>query len=163
MTVLDVPGACIYYEIHGSGPLLVLIPGASGLAEGFRAVTTHLAARYSVVLYGRRGFSRSRLDGAQDDSRRLRTDADDLRRLAENLGNPAIVFGAGSGRIVACEVLSRHPAVVDTLVPFEPPAVRYLPDGQAWVRFFTEVYDLYRHSVGLNPRWSSFGHAPSPR
>ena len=156
MTVLDVPGAWLYYEIHGSGPLLMLIPGASGTAEGFRAVTTHLAAHYSVVLYDRRGFSRSRLDGPQDDSRRLQTDADDLRRLAENLGNqPAIVFGASSGGIVSCEVLARHPAVVDTLVPFEPPAMRYLPDGEVWLRFFTEVYELYRRS-GVEPALDLF-------
>ena len=156
MSVLDVPDACLYYEIHGSGPLLALIPGASGTAEGFRRVAEHLAATYAVVLYDRRGFSRSRPDSAQDDTRRLQTDADDLRRLIEHIGTgPAIVFGASSGGIVACEVLTRHPAALAMLVAFEPPAVRYLPNGQAWLDFFTEVYNLYRQS-GVEPALQRF-------
>lgn len=99
MSVLDVAGARLYYETHGSGPLLVMIPGAGGAADVFRMVTEHLAPHYTVVIYDRRGFSRSRLDGPQDYDRRLETDADDVRRLVEHLGDgPATVFGASSGR-----------------------------------------------------------------
>jgi acetyltransferase/esterase len=36
--------------------------------------------------------------------------------------------------------------VVRTLIPFEPPAVLQLPDGQQWVDFFHEVYGLYRRA-----------------
>lgn len=156
MTFLDVPGARLYYETHGSGPLLVMIPGASGAADGFRMVTEHLSAHYTVLIYDRRGFSRSELDGPQDYDRRLATDADDVRRLIEHAGDgPGIVFGASSGGIIALEVLTRHPAVVRTLVPFEPPAVRQLPDGQKWVDFFAGIYDLYRQS-GTEPALGEF-------
>lgn len=92
-------------------------------------------------------FSRSRLDGPQDYDRRLDTDADDARSLIEHLSDePATIFGSSSGGIVALEVLTRHPLTVRTLVPYEPPAVRYLPDGQKWLDFFTGLYDLYRRS-----------------
>ncbi|MDX5961940.1 alpha/beta hydrolase [Rhodococcus opacus] len=147
MSTLDVPGARLYYETHGSGPLLLMIPGAGGNADGFRMVTDHLTAQYTVLIYDRRGFSRSRLDGPQDYGRRLATDADDVRRLIERVSvEPAIVLGASSGAIVALELLTRHPTVVDALVPFEPPAVRQLPEGQKWVDFFSRLYDLYRTS-----------------
>jgi pimeloyl-ACP methyl ester carboxylesterase len=147
VSVLDVPGSRLYYEAHGSGPLLVMIPGAGGVADTFRMVAEHLATRYTVVIYDRRGFSRSRLDGPQDYDRRLETDADDVRRLIEHLGDePATVFGASSGAIVALAVLTHHPFVVRTVIPFEPPVVRYLPDGQKWIDFFTETYDLFRES-----------------
>jgi pimeloyl-ACP methyl ester carboxylesterase len=147
MSVLDVPGARLYYETHGSGPLLVMVPGANGTADVFRMVTEHLAARYTVVIYDRRGFSRSLLDGPQDYDRRLETDADDVRRLIAHLGDePAIVFGASSGAIVALALLTHHPSVVRTIVPFEPPVMRYLPDGQKWLDLFSEDYDLYRES-----------------
>lgn len=43
-------------------------------------------------------------------------------------------------------LLTNHPSVVRTLVPFEPPAMKYLPDGQKWVDFFAETYDVYRES-----------------
>jgi pimeloyl-ACP methyl ester carboxylesterase len=145
--ILEVPGARLYYETHGSGPVMVMVPGASGTADSFRRVTEHLAAQYTVVIYDRRGFSRSQLNGPQDYAHRLETDADDVRRLIEHLSNqPATVFGSSSGAIVALEVLTRHPSVVRTLVPHEPPAVRLLADGQKWIDFFFEVYDLYRQS-----------------
>jgi pimeloyl-ACP methyl ester carboxylesterase len=156
MSILEVPGARLYYETHGSGPLMVMAPGASGTAESFRRVTEHLAVCYTVALYDRRGFSRSDLEGPQDDDRRLETDADDLRRLIEHLSDePAVVFGASSGGIVALEVLIHHPRVVRTLVPFEPPAVRLLPDGQKWVDFFYRIYDLYLRS-GAEPALNQF-------
>ena len=156
MSTLDVPGARLYYETHGSGPLLVMIPGASGTADGFRRVAEHLGAHYTVALYDRRGFSRSRLTGEQDYDRRLETDADDVRRLIDHLSDePATVFGASSGAIIALTVLTRHPSVVHALVPFEPPAVRLLPDGQKWVDFFLGVYDLYRRS-GVEPALTRF-------
>lgn len=162
MSILDVPGARLYYETHGSGPLLVMIPGAGGAADVFRGVTEHLAARYTVVIYDRRGFSRSLPDGPQDCERRLETDADDVRRLVEHLGDePAIVFGASSGAIVALALLTHHPSVVRTLVPFEPPLMRYLPDGQKWVDFFSEVYDLYRES-GAEPALTRFRERTFP-
>jgi pimeloyl-ACP methyl ester carboxylesterase len=68
---------------------------------------------------------------------------------------PATVFGGSSGTIVALEVLTRHPFVVRTLVLFEPPAVRVLPDGEKWVDYFFGLYDLYRRS-GIEPALKTF-------
>jgi pimeloyl-ACP methyl ester carboxylesterase len=134
-----------------------MVPGANGAAAAFQGVAGHLAASHTVVTYDRRGFSGSRLEGPQDHGRRLETDADDVRRLIEHLGDePAILFGASSGGIVVLEVLIRHPAVVRVLLPFEPPAVRQLPDGQRWLDFFAGVYDLYRQR-GPTPALESFG------
>jgi len=147
MSIVSVPGARLYYEAHGSGPPLLLIPGAAGTAESFGKLTAQLAARHTVVTYDRRGFSRSDLDGPQDYDHRLETDADDARRLIEHVsGQPATVFGNSSGAIVALAVLTGHPAVVRVLVPHEPPAMKLLPDGQQWVDFFFAVYALYRRS-----------------
>jgi acetyltransferase/esterase len=156
MSILEVPGARLYYETHGSGPLMLMVPGAAGQADPFKRVTEHLAAHYTVVIYDRRGFSRSQLDGPQADDHRLETDADDVRRLIEHLSHePATVFGTSSGGIVVLEVLTRHPSVVRTLVPFEPAAMRQLPDGQQWVGFFCGVYNLYRQS-GMEPALKKF-------
>ena len=156
MSILDVPGARLSYETHGSGPLMLMVPGATGEAGSFKMVTEHLAAHYTVVTYDRRGFSRSRLDGPQDYDQRLATDADDVRRLLEHVSDaPATVFGSSSGGVVALAVLTHHPSVVRTLVPFEPAAVRQLPDGQRWVDFFFEIYDRYRQA-GMPPALEKF-------
>ncbi|WP_433509710.1 alpha/beta fold hydrolase [Nonomuraea sp. CA-143628] len=156
MSTLEVPGARLYYETHGSGPVMVLITGAPGVADVYRALIPQLAARHTVVVYDRRGFSRSHLDGPQDYGRRLETDADDAWRLIEHLSaDPVIVFGASSGATVALELLARHPSVVRTLIPYEPPALRLLPDGDKWAAVFSEVYDLYLRE-GIEPAMRAF-------
>jgi pimeloyl-ACP methyl ester carboxylesterase len=145
MSTLTVPGAQLYYEVRGDGPLLILIPGAKGEAEVFRPLAHLLSAQYRVVIYDRRGFSRSALDGPQDYDYRLATDADDVRRLIEHLTDqPATVFGSSSGAIVALEVISYSPERIQTVVAHEPPVVSLLPDAAKWLAFFDGVYDTYR-------------------
>lgn len=156
MSVIDIPGARLYYEIRGNGPLLLMIPGANGSADAFRRAAAELAAGCTVVIYDRRGFSRSELAGPQDYGHRIETDADDAARLIGEVGGgPAIVFGVSSGAIVGLEVVIRHPSVVRRLIPFEPPAVRELGDGQEWLDFFHGVYDLY-HRFGIGPAMKLF-------
>ena len=147
MSVLEVPGARLYYETQGSGSLLVLVPGANGDARVFSALAAHLASHYRVITYDRRGFSRSALTGTQDYAHRLQADADDVRRLIEHVGDEqATVFGTSSGGVVALELFARHPAVVRVLVPHEPAALTLLPDAQQWLGFFSSMYELYRRS-----------------
>ena len=145
MNTLTVPGAQLSYEVTGSGPLLILIPGAAGVGEVFRPLAHALISQYQVVTYDRRGFSRSHLDGPQDYEHRISTDADDVRRLIEHLTDqPATVFGNSSGALVALEVISHFPERVQMVVAHEPPAVALLPDAPAWWAFFDGVYDTYR-------------------
>jgi pimeloyl-ACP methyl ester carboxylesterase/SAM-dependent methyltransferase len=162
MSHLDVPGARLYYEAHGSGPTMVMIAGAGGTAGVFRRVIGYLAARYTVVVYDRRGFSRSRPDGAQDYGNRLASDADDVHRLITHVGDePATVFGASSGAIVALSALTRHPDAISTVVPFEPPLMRYLPDGQKWIDVFADLYEMYRRD-GIGPALEAFRERTFP-
>ncbi|MBO0803029.1 MAG: alpha/beta hydrolase [Nocardiopsaceae bacterium] len=147
MSVLSVPGARLYYETLGSGPLMVLIPGANGDGRVFGPVASHLAGHYTVLTYDRRGFSRSELAGPQDYERRLATDADDVRRLIEHVGDePATVFGTSCGGVIALEFLARYPASVGMLVPHEPAAMTLLPDARQWLDFFRDTYGVYRRS-----------------
>jgi len=147
MSLLEVPGARLHYEVRGDGPVVVMVPGSNGTGEAFKGLAEHLAPHYRVVVYDRRGFSRSQLEGPQDYDHRLATDADDLRRLAEHVsGELSIILGVSSGAIIALEALARHPSAARVVVPYEPPAVRQLPDGQKWLDFFSELYDLYRRS-----------------
>jgi acetyltransferase/esterase len=141
---LAVPGARIYYELRGSGPVLLLIPGGNGDAVPFARMADALANRFTVATYDRRGFSRSRLDGPVPD-RRIETDSDDAQRLLKHLSaEPAYVFGSSSGAIVALDLVCRHPRQCRTVIAHEPPITTVLPDGSQWLAFFDEVYDTYR-------------------
>lgn len=144
MPLLEVPGATIYYEVHGEGPPLVLIPGGRGTAEVFRAVLPHLAARHTTVVLDRRGFSRSTLAGPQDGDK-LDKDVDDIHRLIQALGiGPAAVFGSSSGAVVALRLLASHPDAIRVMIAHEPAAVSLIPDDGHWVDFFARMYAVYR-------------------
>jgi pimeloyl-ACP methyl ester carboxylesterase len=64
---LKVPGASLYYEVRGSGPLLLLVAGAPADAGTFAALADQLADHHTVVTYDWRGAARSPLDEPADD------------------------------------------------------------------------------------------------
>lgn len=162
MSHLDVPGARLYYETRGAGPLLILVPGANGDGTVFGALADRLAPSHTVVTYDRRGFTRSALIGAQDYARRLATDADDVARLIQHLGDtPATVLGSSSGAVVALQLVLDHPGVIDAVVAFEPAAMRLLPDGDEWITFFHELYLSYRQH-GPEPALRTFRERTFP-
>ena len=103
-----------------------------------------------------RGFSRSALTGAQDYEHRLDTDADDAALLIKHLSKePAIVLGNSSGAIVSLQLLTRHPGIIRTLIPHEPPAMKLLPDFEELWKAQQDVYDTYRQS-GVLPAFGKF-------
>ncbi|PXX71015.1 TetR family transcriptional regulator [Nocardia tenerifensis] len=145
---LAVPGAGLYYEIRGNGPLLLLITGGNGDAGAFDGLAERLADRYTVVAYDRRGFTRSPLDGAPHD--RIVTDGADAAALITHLGDePAYVLGSSSGAIVALELLGAHPELVRTAVAHEPPMATLLPDAATWLEFFDGIYRTSRTEGNL--------------
>jgi len=84
---LKVPGATLYYEVRGSGPVLMMMPGGPADAATFRRMEGELASRYTVVTYDPRGLSHSTLGEPLDDARMVEIFADDVFRL---LGTVAI-------------------------------------------------------------------------
>jgi pimeloyl-ACP methyl ester carboxylesterase len=73
VATLKVPGASLHYEVQGSGPVLLIIPGMPADAGLYSVVARRLADAYTVVTYDPRGISRSRLDGGAPSSRSCTT------------------------------------------------------------------------------------------
>ena len=61
---LKVPGATLYYEMRGKGPLLVIIPGGPQDAGVFAELAAGMADTHRVVAIDPRGNSRSMFDAA---------------------------------------------------------------------------------------------------
>lgn len=147
MSTLEVPGARLYHEVTGEGPLIVLVSGANGETGMWAPFVRGIESGYRVVAYDRRGFSRSALEGPQDYDHRLETDADDVARLIEHLSDePVTVLGHSSGAIVALETALRHPENVRTLISHEAPVTAWLPDRSEWNSFFADCHRIYRES-----------------
>jgi pimeloyl-ACP methyl ester carboxylesterase len=154
---LKVPGAKLYYEVCGTGPVLLLIPGGPADAGGFAPIRDVLSDRYTVVTYDPRGLSRSPLDGGPEDTP-VQTFADDAHQLLAALRTEAaFVLGDSSGGLVGLELVTQHPEQVRVLVAHEPPLTRLLDDAEEHARFGQEVYDTYR-SEGVGPalaKWAA--------
>jgi len=137
--ILDVPGARLYYERRGSGPLLLMI-GSPMDSTGFAGLAGAFADRYTVVTYDPRGIGNSSREDTTADVT-PKQQADDVHRLLSTLGDePADVFGSSGGAVVGLALVTAHPDQVRTLVAHEPPVVELLPDS-AQVR--TQIEDIY--------------------
>lgn len=51
MVHLEVPGANLYYEVVGQGPLLLCISGANGDVDPWRQLAESLKDRFMVAMY----------------------------------------------------------------------------------------------------------------
>ncbi|MBA3450498.1 MAG: alpha/beta hydrolase [Chloroflexia bacterium] len=139
---LTVPGARLYYEVSGSGPTLLLIPGGPVDAEGWAPIVGLLEANYTVVRYDPRGISRSRLDSPADVP--VAVHADDARRLLMAVGDePAYVLGHSGGGVIGLALVERHPELVQTYVAHEPPLAELLPQGDPRRAANQEIYETY--------------------
>jgi hypothetical protein len=92
---LDVAGARLYYEIRGSGPLLLLL-GSPMDSTGFAGIAAELADSHRVVSYDPRGISNStREDPTQDLTPELQ--ANDVHQVLSELGGgPAYACSAAA-------------------------------------------------------------------
>jgi pimeloyl-ACP methyl ester carboxylesterase len=153
---LKVPGASIYYEVRGSGPVLLMMPGGPADAGAFRRIAGYLESDYTVVTYDPRGISHSTLDAPINDERIVQIFADDAHRLLSATSKePAFVFASSGGATIALELAARHPEQVRTLVAHEPPSPVLLPDPARARADMEEIVQTYE-SAGIGPAMQKF-------
>jgi pimeloyl-ACP methyl ester carboxylesterase len=155
---VKVPGATLYTEVRGSGPVLLLITGGPTDAGMFTDLAGRLADRYTVVSYDQRGHSRSVLDSEPEDIP-VALHADDAAAILADAGNePVYVYGNSGGATIGIELVARHPDLVRTLVAHEPPMMEVLPDAEQWRATFRDIDETYR-TAGVFPAMGVFGAA----
>jgi pimeloyl-ACP methyl ester carboxylesterase len=138
---LHVPGATLYYEVRGFGPVLLMIPPGASDTRAFSGIAKHLDDLYTVVTYDRRGLSRSTLDNVEEEQR-VETHSDDAHHLLATLTTePVYVFGSSGGAAVGLDLATRYPERVHMLVAHEPPAVYLLPEVE---RSYENIQEIYR-------------------
>jgi len=135
---LDVPGACLYYELRGNGSALVLV-GAPMNASSFAPLADLLATEHTVITTDPRGINRSTVSDRDTDSTpEMR--ADDLSRLLAHVdAGPATVFGSSGGAVSTLALAQTHPEQVSTVIAHEPPLISLLDDHDD-LRARTEDY-----------------------
>lgn len=151
---LKVPGATLYYETWGAGPLLLIIPGGPQDAGVFTDIARTLADRYTVVPYDPRGNSRSAFDGEPTELS-LDQQADDAAALIRHLGGSAYVFGTSGGAQIGLNLAARYPQLVTALVAHEPPTMMLLEDPTAEVDGAKALNEIYR-TQGVDAAMAAF-------
>jgi len=154
---LTVPGADIYYEVRGSGPVLLLMPGGPADATTFRKMENDLARSYTVVTYDPRGLSHSKMTAPLDDVRMVEVFADDAHRLLRKVaaGAKSCIYASSGGATISLELAVRHGDELETVIVHEPPTPAFMSDPPATLAAMEDVTETC-NTVGLFPAMQKF-------
>ena len=151
---LAVPGGKLYYEVRGSGPLLLVI-GQPMTSGPFAPLADLLATDHTVVTYDPHGLGESTVD---DSSLPVtpEVEADDLAQIIDAVGGrPADVFASSGGAVAGLALAARHPDKVRTLIAHEPPVTALLPDAPYAYAAIDDIEDAFR-TGGSGAAWGKF-------
>lgn len=145
MPKVKVGGINMYYEIHGRGEPLVLIPGAGSTLSGFARNIPVFSQKYKVIVYDLRGTGQSE---APDVPYTLETLADDLAGLLGVIGiEKAHLMGASMGGMIAQYFALRHPNETKSLILA---CTKF--GGPHEIPVDAEVMDYWQHPEQLSPK-----------
>lgn len=174
---LERPGGRIAYEVAGSGPLVVGVPGMGDLRSVYRFLVPALTdAGFRVSTMDLRGHGDS---DATFDAYDVAAGTD-LIALAEHLGGPAVLVGNSMGAGAAAWAAAEAPHLVAGLV-LVGPFVRNAPVGfaaglafrlallrpwglAAWNMYYAKLYpgrppaDLAEHRARIRESLRRAGH-----
>ncbi len=113
--VLSQDGAKISYLSMGSGPSVLVIPGALSMAADYTAFASALAEHFTVHIIERRGRGRS---SPQGDDYSILKEREDVLALLQKTG-ASLLVGHSYGGLVALEVARNNPSLTKVAV-YEP-------------------------------------------
>lgn len=114
-TLLSQDGAKISYLTMGSGPAVIVIPGALSMAAGYVAFASALAEHFTVHIIERRGRG---LSSPQGDDYSIIKEREDVLALLQKTG-ASLLVGHSFGGLVALEVARNNPSLTKVAV-YEP-------------------------------------------
>lgn len=126
-------GVSLYYEVHGSGPPLLLTHGFSATSQMWRGQIEALAKDHMLILWDMRGHGRSDYPGDQAAYSEAATVAD-MAALLDHLGlKTAIVGGLSLGGYMSLAFYKAHPERVRALLIIDTgPGFRKDEARDAW-------------------------------
>lgn len=139
-------GIRLYFEQHGSGDPILLIHGTSSSALIWGDAVDAASRLGQVIVYDRRGCTRSERPSPYDVTR-VPVHADDAAALLDALhATPATVIGRSYGAEVALDLASRYPEYVRGLALLEPLVMGLDDDADRWSK---ELRDRVRAAASV--------------
>ena len=155
MTTATVNDVRLYYELHGTGDIpLVLVHGSWDSHADWDLVVPRLAESFRVLTYDRRGHSQSERPAGPGS---VREDVADLAALIEHLGlAPAWIVGNSFGASITLRLACERPELFRGLAGHEPPLFALLGDDPALAPVLD---DVQRTIAAVVERIASGDHA----
>ncbi len=114
MPKTEVNGTQIYYELAGSGPTIMQVPGAVSAHEGYALVTPEMSKYFTVLDYDPRGYGQS---DRPDQEYNFDVWVADMIGLLDALEiEKTHVHGGSMGSMVGLRFAATHPDRVDKLI-----------------------------------------------
>lgn len=114
MPKVSIGDAELYYEVHGAGPPLLLVPGLSGLGSFWERQVPDFARDFRVIVHDHRGAGQSSHSRIPYSVQQM---ADDVLRLMDALGIASAHFaGHSTGGAIGQVIAQDHPARLESLV-----------------------------------------------
>ncbi len=106
--------ADIYYEIHGSGPVILMLAGMSSDSKSWQFILDRMAKHYRLIVLDNRGCGRTKTDGSSFDLKDLARDAIGLMDFLRY--DKFHLIGHSMGGMIAQELALMQPGRVKKLV-----------------------------------------------
>lgn len=119
MPTLNRNGVNIYYEVHGSGPTMLLTHGFSATAEMWKANLAALSQRYRVIVWDMRGHGRSDYPEDIKEYSEASTIGDMAALLDEHDAESAIIGGHSLGGFMTLAFHATYPTRCKALLLFD--------------------------------------------
>jgi esterase len=129
---VTVNGVRLYFEERGSGTPILGLHGAGSSAIFWEDAAEKLAELGRVIIYDRRGSTRSERPEPYEVTS-VREHSDDAGALLRVLdAEPAVLIGRSYGGTIALDLALRHPECVLGLALLEPGPMGLSPEYDAW-------------------------------
>src|SRR3954465_14421572 len=144
MPTINRDGVQIYYEVHGSGPPLLLTHGYSSTSAMWQGQVAALSKHHKLVLWDMRGHGQS--DYPDDPSAYSETlTVGDMAALLDEVGaSTAIVGGLSLGGYMSLAFVRAHPERVRALLIIDTgPGLKKDDARDAWNKRALETGDRF--------------------
>lgn len=116
MPKLNRNGVNIYYEVHGSGPALILTHGYSATSQMWKGQIEPLSKKHKLIIWDMRGHGQSDYPADQSEYSEDHTVADIAAILDATGDKTAIVGGLSLGGYMSLAFYRKHPERVRSLL-----------------------------------------------
>jgi pimeloyl-ACP methyl ester carboxylesterase len=148
----DLGNVKIYYEVHGEGYPLLMIPGFSGSSEGWNQLeprASDLSKQHKVILIDSRGTGRSSVPPSEYSIEEMADGAADLLNYLKI--TKAHVLGNALGGMIAQELAIKYPNLINGLILVATSPGGFLYDLPGQRVNLDKLSWLFKPPLGMRP------------